>query len=69
MTRMELGQRMVHYYYNPEVKFCVGSDGNFSEISTIQVDLDRYAPGKVTMSTLQETCREALRLAFDNTKK
>lgn len=69
MTRMELGQWMVHYHYNPDVRFCVGSDWNFSEMSTIQVDLDRYAPDKITTTTLQETCAEALRLAFGDSRK
>jgi hypothetical protein len=65
MTRVELGQAMTNYRYNKNFKFCVGSDGNFSELSTILYDLSLDAPDKEVFHTLEETCEEALRLAFN----
>jgi hypothetical protein len=63
MTRLEFGQVMTNYKYNPSAEFCVGSDGNFSELGTIKVDLKIDAPNKKVIETLEETCEEALRLA------
>jgi Nucleoside 2-deoxyribosyltransferase like len=60
MTRLELGQWMTNYRYDKEVKFCVGTDGNFPEIDTIEVDLGIDAPDKEIKNTLEETCIEAL---------
>ena len=63
MTRIEMGQWMTHYKYNKNVRFCVGSDGNFSELDTIRYDLKLNAPNKEIKKTLEETCIEALKLA------
>jgi hypothetical protein len=63
MTRIELGQWMTRYNYDRNVRFCVGSDGNFSELETIKYDLSLDAPDKKIIGTLEETCKEALRLA------
>ena len=63
MTRLELGQWMTRYSYDKNVHFCVGSDGNFSELETIKYDLSLDAPDKKIIGTLEETCKEALRLA------
>lgn len=45
------------------MRFCVGSDGKFSELHTIEYDLKLDAPDKKIFKTLEETCIEALRLA------
>ena len=63
MTRVELGQWMTNYRHNKNVRFCIGSDGNFSELHTIEYDLKLDAPDKEISKTLKETCMEALRLA------
>ena len=63
MTRLELGQWMTKYTYDPSIRFCVGSDGLFSELRTIAYDLQVDAPDKEIKKTLEETCVEALRLA------
>ena len=64
MTRIELGQWMANYQHEPEVRFCVGSDGNFPELHTIAYDLKLDAPDKDIKKTLEETCAEALRIAW-----
>src|SRR3990167_4047614 len=38
MTRVELGQWMANYRHNQEVRFCIGSDVEFSELDTIRYD-------------------------------
>ncbi|MBI2124207.1 hypothetical protein HYT92_00275 [Candidatus Pacearchaeota archaeon] len=52
-----------NFGHNENVRFCIGSDGNFSELHTIKYDLKLDAPGKEISKTLEETCMEALRLA------
>jgi len=64
MTRVELGQWMTHYSYDDSVRFCIGSDGRFKEMRTIIFDLQIDAPDKIINPTLEETCNEALRLAY-----
>lgn len=39
ITRMELGQWMVRSANDRSVRLCIGSDGNFPELSTIRYDL------------------------------
>lgn len=63
MTRLELGQWMTRYRNDSSVRFCVGSDDQFSELDTIRYDLSVDAPDKDIKTTLEETCYEALRLA------
>jgi len=63
MTRLELGQWITRYKFDQSVRFCIGSDGKFPELHTIQYDLQLDAPDKKIQPTLEETCREALRLA------
>ena len=64
MTRVEIGQWMTNYKHDNSIKFCVGSDGNFSELPTIQYDLSLDAPDKQIKGSLENTCEEALGLAF-----
>ncbi len=64
MTRIELGQWMTNSRYNPNINWCIGTDGNFSEIDTIRYDLSVDAPGKKIFGSLEGTCREALRIAL-----
>lgn len=64
MTRMELGEWMTEYKHDPSVRFCVGSDSQFPELRTIAYDLQRNASDKDIKKTLEETCREAVRLAM-----
>ena len=63
MTRLELGQWMTRYYFDPSIRFCVGSDSEFAELHTIRYDLLLDAADKIVISTLEATCEEALRLA------
>ena len=62
MTRLELGQWMTRYHYNPSLRLCIGSDGKFSELHTISYDLGIDMPDKRIFPTLEETCIEALNL-------
>lgn len=63
MTRVEIGQWMTNYKHDNSVRFCVGSDGKFSELNTVEFDLKLDAPDKDIKKTLEETCTEAVRLA------
>ncbi len=63
MTRKELGDWTTAYRYDKSIRFCVGSDGKFSELDTLKYDLSIDIPDKVIMNSLEETCEEALRLA------
>lgn len=62
MTRFELGLTLGWYKYNKEISFCVGTDLKFSEFYTIHYDLQRDAPDKKIMPTLEESCAEAVRI-------
>ena len=62
MTRFELAQWSTRYTYDKSVKFCIGTDGNFSEFDTIRYDLSLDAPDKNVFGDLKSTCLEALRL-------
>jgi hypothetical protein len=64
MTRVEIGQWMTNYRHNNSVRFCVGTDGKFPEMHTIDFDLQMDAPDKKIYSSLEETCAEAVRLAY-----
>ena len=64
MTRIEIGQWMTNYRHDNSVRFCVGSDGKFPEMHTIDYDLQLDAPDKKIFSNLEETCAEAVRLAY-----
>lgn len=64
MTRLELGEWMTNYRHNNLVRFCVGSDSKFPELRTIQFDLTLDAPDKEIKKSLEETCAEAVRLAY-----
>ncbi|HJX05189.1 MAG TPA: hypothetical protein VJ461_00595 [Candidatus Nanoarchaeia archaeon] len=63
MTRIELGQWMTNYRHDKSVRFCVGTDGNFPGFRTIVYDLLHDALGKDVKGTLEDTCKEAIRLA------
>ncbi len=63
MTRVELGEWMTNYRHDNSLKFCVGSDGKFSEIDIIEYDLNLDAPDKKIYNSLEKTCAEALRIA------
>ncbi len=64
MTRLEIGQWMTRYKFDKNVRFCVGSDGKFPELNTIEYDLKLDAPDKDIKKTLEETCLEAIALGF-----
>lgn len=64
MTRLEIGQWMTNYRHDNSVRFCVGSDGKFPEVHTIEFDLQLDAPDKKIFSSLEQTCVEALRLSY-----
>jgi len=64
MTRVELGQWMTNYRHNNSVRFCVGGDGKFPELHTVAYDLQVDAPDKIIFRLLEETCSEAVRLAY-----
>jgi hypothetical protein len=63
-TRVEIGQWTTRYKFDKNVRFCIGSDGKFPEIHTIEYDLQLDAPNKNIKRTLKEACTEALRLAY-----
>jgi hypothetical protein len=63
MTRFELAQLSTHYSHDKSTRFCIGSDGKFSELDTIKYDLSLDAPDKPIFPTLEETCLEAIRIA------
>ena len=63
MTRIELGQIMRDCKYNPSTKFCVGTDGKFSEFHTILYDLEQDIPDIKICNSLEETCALALQIA------
>lgn len=63
-TRLELGEWITQFRYDPSVRFCIGSDGSFPEMSPIRTDLSQFAPGKRIFPSLEETCAEAIRLAY-----
>jgi len=65
MTRVELGETMMVYKYDKHTNFCIGTDGKFPEFSPIKYDLSIFAPDKEIKTTLQDTCREALRIVSD----
>jgi len=62
MTRVELGQWMTNYLHDNSIRLCIGSDGNFPELSPIRYDLSLDAPNKIIFSSLEDTCNEAVRL-------
>jgi hypothetical protein len=64
MTRIELGQWMTNYRNDNSVRFCIGTDGKFPEMNTIEYDLSLDAPDKKIFNSLEETCAEALRIAI-----
>ena len=63
MTRVELGELITDYKYDKSTRFCVGTDGKFPEMHTIEYDLQIYAPNMKIFRTLEETCDEAIRIA------
>jgi len=63
MTRIEIGQWITNYRYNPSVRFCIGSDNKFPEMHTITYDLTIDAPDKKIFPFLKKTCLEALKIA------
>ena len=48
---------------NPNVKFCIGTDGNFTEWKTIDKDLKHRFRNIRIFNTLEETCQEAIELS------
>jgi hypothetical protein len=65
MSRFELGQIFTYYQLDHNTRFCIGSDGKFPELNTIEYDLKLNAPDKKILSSLEETCNEALRIALN----
>lgn len=65
MTRLELGEWIAHYTHDHSVRFCVGSDGNFSKLGVIRYELKEDTNKKIANS-LEETCNEAIAIAFQN---
>jgi hypothetical protein len=62
MTRFELGQFTTMAKYNPSIKICIGNDGNFPEMHTIEYDLQVDLPQMQIHSNLEETCQETLKI-------
>jgi hypothetical protein len=65
MTRVELGEWMTNYKHDNSVRFCIGTDGKFPEMNTIEYDLSVNVPYKIISRSLEETCEDALRLALE----
>jgi hypothetical protein len=64
MTRVELGQWMTNYRHDKSIRFCLGTDGRFSEFGPIKYDLSLDAPDKRIFGSLDDTCSEAIRLSL-----
>ncbi|MBT4174770.1 hypothetical protein HOC80_02670 [archaeon] len=62
MTRFELGYVLANHRNDRSAKFCIGSDGNFPELRTIEVDLSIDSPLTTVYETLEATCYKALNL-------
>ena len=60
MTRVEIGEWITEYKYNPDINITIGTDGNFSEFKTIKRDITQKMPGVKICETLKETCQSAL---------
>lgn len=60
MTRKELGDWTTHKNLESSVNLCIGTDGNFPLIDTLEYDFSRDLPNLVIHKNLEKTCREAL---------
>lgn len=65
MSRFELGQLFTYFELDNSTRFCIGSDGDFQELNTMEDDLEYSAPDKKIFKTLEETCDEALKIALN----
>jgi len=63
MTRIELGTAIGRFDKTGLTKFCIGSTGRFQDLDAIEDDLRYYAPRPI-YDTLEKTCDEAIRLAY-----
>lgn len=63
-TRFESGLILGWYRHDKSISFCVGTDGKFSEFDIMLYDFQIDAPDKEIKKDLEETCREAVRLAY-----
>jgi len=61
MSREEWGLMLGAYRHNKSMRFCVGTDGKFSEWRTHLLTLNTYAPDKEVFDSLEKTCEEAVR--------
>jgi hypothetical protein len=62
MTRVEIGEWITEYKYNPSINLIIGTDGKFSEFKTIRRDIDQKMPETIIYETLEETCRAAVNI-------
>lgn len=62
-TYFEVGEWMIEYSKDKSIRLCVGTDGKFPKMDSIAYGFSQKAPGLVIRETLEETCKEALRLA------
>lgn len=65
-TRVEFGEIVMRKNFDPTVRFCIGTEGNFPEWKTMQYDLNFYLPDLKVQPTLEDTIKEALRIANDS---
>ncbi|MEI6731067.1 MAG: hypothetical protein WCK90_00145 [archaeon] len=63
MTRKELGDWTTTKKFRPSTNLCIGTDNHFSEIHTLRYDISQDLPNLKIFSSLEETCKEAMRLA------
>lgn len=64
MSRVEYGFAMAALYFDKNLRFCVGTDGEFSGFSPMKAYFERFAPEGKIHETLESTCDEAIRLAL-----
>ncbi len=64
ISREEFGLMLGAFRHNKSMRFCVGTDGKFSEWRTHLLTLNTYAPDKKVFESLEETCAEAVRIAL-----
>lgn len=62
-TRWELSQAVTHYMHDRKYSFCVGADPKFPELKVIECDMAEDTPDKKIFGSLEETCKEAVKLA------
>ena len=65
MTSNEFGHWTARKQVDDTIGLAIGSDGQFNEWDTFEYDLRLKLPSQIINKTLEQTCREALKLAYN----